>query len=58
MKRILLILIILLAPTVFLGSSLPEHAYHAKSEKFDWRMASGGVKLFVRYFDAVSRLAL
>ena len=45
------------APIVFLGLSLPEHGYHAKNENFDWGMASGGIKMFVRYFDAVSRLA-
>jgi acetylornithine deacetylase/succinyl-diaminopimelate desuccinylase-like protein len=44
------------APVIFLGLSLPEHGYHAKNENFDWRMASGGMKMFVRYFDAVSRL--
>lgn len=44
------------APIVFLGLSLPEHGYHAKNENFDWGMASGGIKMFVRYFDAVSRL--
>jgi acetylornithine deacetylase/succinyl-diaminopimelate desuccinylase-like protein len=44
------------APIVFLGLSLPEHGYHAKNENFDWQMASGGMKMFVRYFDAVSRL--
>jgi hypothetical protein len=45
------------APVIFLGLSLPEHGYHAKNENFDWRMASGGMKMFVRYFDAVSRLS-
>lgn len=45
------------APIVFLGLSLPEHGYHAKNENFDWAMASGGMKMFVRYFDAVSRLS-
>lgn len=45
------------APIVFLGLSLPEHGYHAKNENFDWSMASGGMKMFVRYFDAVSKLA-
>ena len=44
------------APIVFLGLSLPEHGYHAKNENFDWGMASGGMKMFVRYFDAISRL--
>jgi len=44
------------APIVFLGLSLPEHGYHAKNEYFDWQQASGGIKMFVRYFDEVSRL--
>jgi acetylornithine deacetylase/succinyl-diaminopimelate desuccinylase-like protein len=44
------------APIVFLGLSLPEHGYHAKNENFDWEMASGGMKMFVRYFDKISRL--
>ena len=44
------------APIIFLGLSLPEHGYHAKNENFDWGMASGGMKMFVRYFDAISRL--
>jgi acetylornithine deacetylase/succinyl-diaminopimelate desuccinylase-like protein len=44
-------------PIVFLGLSLPEHGYHAKNENFDWEMASGGVKMFVRYFDQISKLA-
>ncbi len=43
------------APIVFLGLSLPEHGYHAKNENFDWGMASGGIKMFVRYFDEISR---
>jgi acetylornithine deacetylase/succinyl-diaminopimelate desuccinylase-like protein len=45
------------APIVFLGLSLPEHGYHAKNENFDWAMASGGIKMFVRYFDQISRLS-
>src|SRR5215813_2464531 len=44
------------APIIFLGLSLPEHGYHAKNENFDWGMASGGVKMFVRYFDQISTL--
>jgi len=43
-------------PIVFLGLSLPEHGYHAKNENFDWGMASGGMKMFARYFDAISRI--
>jgi acetylornithine deacetylase/succinyl-diaminopimelate desuccinylase-like protein len=44
------------APIIFLGLSLPEHGYHAKNENFDWGMASGGMKMFVRYLDQISRL--
>jgi acetylornithine deacetylase/succinyl-diaminopimelate desuccinylase-like protein len=44
------------SPIVFLGLSLPEHGYHAKNEYFDWRQASGGIKMFVRYFDQISRV--
>jgi len=44
------------SPIVFLGLSLPEHGYHAKNEYFDWRQASGGIKMFVRYMDQMSRL--
>jgi hypothetical protein len=43
-------------PIVFLGLSLPEHGYHAKNENFDWGMASGGIKMFVRYFDQISKM--
>jgi acetylornithine deacetylase/succinyl-diaminopimelate desuccinylase-like protein len=44
------------APITFLGLSLPEHGYHAKNENYDWGQASGGVKMFVKYFDAVSQI--
>lgn len=43
-------------PIVFLGLSLPEHGYHAKNENFDWGQASGGIKMFVRYFNLISRM--
>jgi acetylornithine deacetylase/succinyl-diaminopimelate desuccinylase-like protein len=45
------------APLIFLGLSLPEHGYHAKNENYDWQQASGGVKMFVRYFDLISTVA-
>ncbi len=48
---------LLKAPITFLGLSLPEHGYHAKNENYDWQQASGGVKMFVRYFDEISRLS-
>src|SRR5215470_12741795 len=43
------------APIVFLGLSLPEHGYHAPNENFDWEQASGGMKMFAKYFDTISR---
>ena len=42
------------APIVFLGLSLPEHGYHAPNENFDWEQASGGMKVFARYFELIS----
>ena len=44
------------APIMFLGLSLPEHGYHAINENFDWQQASGGIKLFVHYFDLLSKI--
>jgi acetylornithine deacetylase/succinyl-diaminopimelate desuccinylase-like protein len=44
------------APITFLGLSLPEHGYHAKNENFDWGQASGGIKMFVKYFEEIARL--
>ncbi len=43
------------APISFLGLSLPEHGYHAKNENFDWGQASGGIKMFVKYFEQVAK---
>jgi acetylornithine deacetylase/succinyl-diaminopimelate desuccinylase-like protein len=43
-------------PIMFLGLSLPEHGYHAINENFDWQQASGGMKMFVRYFSALARM--
>lgn len=42
--------------SMFLGLSLPEHGYHAINENFDWQQASGGIKMFVAYFKALSEL--
>jgi acetylornithine deacetylase/succinyl-diaminopimelate desuccinylase-like protein len=42
-------------PIVFLGLSLPEHGYHAPNENFDWEQASGGMRMFARYFENVAR---
>ncbi len=43
-------------PITFLGLSLPEHGYHAKNENYDWGQTAGGIRMFVRYFEEVSRL--
>jgi len=45
------------APIVFLGLSLPEHGYHAPNENFDWEQASGGMRMFVRYFETLAGLS-
>ena len=45
-------------PIVFLGLSLPEHGYHAPNENFDWEQASGGIRLFAKYFEVLARGAL
>ena len=47
---------ILKAPITIMGLSLPEHGYHAPNEYYDWGQASGGVKMFARYFEEISRL--
>ena len=47
---------LLKVPIVFLGLSLPEHGYHAPNENFDWAQASGGMKMFFRYFENISKL--
>ncbi len=44
------------APITFLGLSLPEHGYHAKNEYYDWGQTSGGIKMFVKYFEEISNL--
>ncbi len=44
------------APIVFLGLSLPEHGYHAPNENFDWEQASGGMRMFARYFEIISKM--
>lgn len=44
------------APIVFLGLSLPEHGYHAINENFDWQQASGGMAMFVDYFERLSQI--
>ena len=44
------------APIVLLGLSLPEHGYHAPNENFDWQQASGGMRMFARYFENISKI--
>ena len=46
------------AQVYFLGLSLPEHGYHAPNENFDWEQARGGVPMFARYFEILSKLEL
>jgi acetylornithine deacetylase/succinyl-diaminopimelate desuccinylase-like protein len=41
-------------PIVFLGLSLPEHGYHAPNESYDWEQASGGMRMFERYFEILA----
>ncbi len=43
-------------PITFLGLSLPEHGYHAKNENYDWGQASGGIKMFTKYFEEIAQL--
>jgi acetylornithine deacetylase/succinyl-diaminopimelate desuccinylase-like protein len=47
---------VLKVPITFLGLSLPEHGYHAIDENFDWQQAEGGIKLFIHYFDLLSKM--
>lgn len=47
---------ILRAPIVMLGLYLPEHGYHARNEYFEWEQASSGTKMFLRYFENISKL--
>jgi acetylornithine deacetylase/succinyl-diaminopimelate desuccinylase-like protein len=43
-------------PIMFLGLSLPEHGYHAINENYDWQQASGGMKMFVSYFNTLAAM--
>lgn len=47
---------ILGVPVHFLGLSLPSHGYHAPNENYDWEQASGGMALFARFFENISRV--
>jgi acetylornithine deacetylase/succinyl-diaminopimelate desuccinylase-like protein len=43
-------------PIMLIGLSLPEHGYHAPNERYDWRQASGGMKMFAAYFAEIAKL--
>lgn len=47
---------VLNTPIMFLGLSLPEHGYHAINENYDWQQASGGMRMFVSYFNTLSKM--
>jgi len=47
---------ILRVPISFLGLSLPSHGYHSRNEHFDWRQASGGIRMFYSYFAGIARI--
>jgi acetylornithine deacetylase/succinyl-diaminopimelate desuccinylase-like protein len=47
---------ILHVPISLLGLSLPSHGYHSVDEHFDWRQASGGIRMFYLYFAMISRI--
>ena len=47
---------ILRVPISFLGLSLPSHGYHSRNEHFDWGQASGGIRMFLRYFAEIARI--
>ena len=47
---------ILRVPMSLLGLSLPSHGYHSVDEHFDWRQASGGIRMFHHYFAGISRI--
>ncbi len=47
---------ILNSPIIFLGLSIPEHGYHAVNENFDWQQASGGIRMFVKYFSRLAQM--
>jgi acetylornithine deacetylase/succinyl-diaminopimelate desuccinylase-like protein len=47
---------ILGVPISLLGLSLPSHGYHSVNEHFDWGQASGGIRMFVRYFSEIAAI--
>jgi len=44
------------APIGLLGLSLPEHGYYVPNGNFDWEQASGGIQMFARYFELLSKV--
>jgi acetylornithine deacetylase/succinyl-diaminopimelate desuccinylase-like protein len=44
------------APVSMLGLSLPSDRPHGINEHFEWRQAAGGIRMLVRYLDAISRI--
>jgi acetylornithine deacetylase/succinyl-diaminopimelate desuccinylase-like protein len=47
---------ILRVPVSMMGLSLPSHGYHSVDEHFDWRQASGGIRMFYHYFAEIARI--
>lgn len=43
-------------PVALLGLSLPSDRYHGPNEQFEWGQAAGGIRMLVRYFDALARI--
>jgi len=43
-------------PVALLGLSLPSDRYHGPNEQFEWGQAAGGIRMLVRYFDALTRI--
>ena len=43
-------------PLSLLGLSLPTDRAHGVNEHFEWRQAAGGIRMMVRYLDAIRRI--
>ncbi|MDD1646915.1 MAG: M20/M25/M40 family metallo-hydrolase [Methanomicrobiales archaeon] len=43
-------------PVSLLGLSLPSDRAHGVNEHFEWRQAAGGIRMLVRYLDAISMI--
>lgn len=44
-------------PVMLIGLSLPKHGYHAPNEHYDWKQASGGIKMFAKYFQEIANIS-